>query len=135
MTPRALIIQDFDGFAFALRRMAEEAGFSCRETDLGEEGLDWARTEDFALYIVDDNLPDMSGFAILRALRRFDSISPAIFTTTAAHDADIVAAAIDHGADAVMAMPCTPAQGAVILRATCASTRGFGPLRRAWEAA
>ena len=44
-------------------------GFNVYTTDLGEEGVDLGKLYDHDIILLDLNLPDMSGFEVLRSLR------------------------------------------------------------------
>ena len=46
--------------------------------ELGEEGVDFARHFDYDAIILDLNLPDMSGFEVLRILRRAGIDTPVL---------------------------------------------------------
>ena len=44
--------------------------FNVYTTDLGEEGIDLGKIYDYDIILLDLNLPDMSGFYVLRKLQR-----------------------------------------------------------------
>ncbi|MDP1671450.1 MAG: response regulator, partial [Alphaproteobacteria bacterium] len=65
---RVLLIEDDSATAQGIELMLNQAGFNLYTTDLGEEGLDLGRLYDYDIIILDLNLPDMSGFDVLKKL-------------------------------------------------------------------
>src|SRR6201989_2109247 len=49
--------------------MLKSESFNVCTTDLGEEGVDLGRLYDYDIILLDLNLPDISGFEVLRSLR------------------------------------------------------------------
>ena len=49
--------------------MLKSETFNVYTTDLGEEGIDLGKLYDYEIILLDLNLPDMSGFDVLRTLR------------------------------------------------------------------
>jgi two-component system cell cycle response regulator CtrA len=49
--------------------MLESESFNVYSTDLGEEGVDLGKLYDYDIILLDLNLPDISGFEVLRSLR------------------------------------------------------------------
>ena len=49
--------------------MLKSESFNVYTTDLGEEGIDLGKLYDYDIILLDLNLPDMSGFEVLRTLR------------------------------------------------------------------
>jgi two-component system cell cycle response regulator CtrA len=66
---RALIIEDDSATAQSIELMLKSEGFNVYTTDLGEEGIDLGKVYDYDIILLDLNLPDMSGFEVLRSLR------------------------------------------------------------------
>ena len=66
---RVLLIEDEPTTAKAIELMLTTEGFNVYSTDLGEEGVDLGKLYDYDIILLDLNLPDMSGFEVLRSLR------------------------------------------------------------------
>ena len=66
---RILIVDDNVATRYAVRRVLEHHGFRVDEAGMGQDGLDAVAVNDFAALVLDVNLPDMSGFDVVRELR------------------------------------------------------------------
>jgi two-component system cell cycle response regulator CtrA len=66
---RVLLIEDDATVARSIELMLNQGGFNVYTTDLGEEGLDLGKLYDYDIIVLDLNLPDMSGYDVLRKLR------------------------------------------------------------------
>jgi two-component system, cell cycle response regulator CtrA len=66
---RVLLIEDDRATAQSIELMLKGESLNFYTTDLGEEGVDLAKIYDYDIILLDLNLPDMSGFDVLRALR------------------------------------------------------------------
>jgi two-component system cell cycle response regulator CtrA len=64
-----LLIEDDSATAQSIELMLKSEGFNVYTTDLGEEGIDLGKVYDYDIILLDLNLPDMSGFEVLRSLR------------------------------------------------------------------
>jgi two-component system, cell cycle response regulator CtrA len=66
---RVLLIEDDRAAAQSIELMLRFERFNVYTTDLGEEGIDLGKLYDYDIILLDLNLPDMSGFEVLRTLR------------------------------------------------------------------
>src|SRR3984957_11859851 len=66
---RVLLIEDDSATAQSIELMLKSESFNVYTTDLGEEGIDLGKIYDYDIILLDLNLPDMSGFEVLRSLR------------------------------------------------------------------
>ena len=66
---RVLLIEDDSATAQSIELMLKSESFNVFTTDLGEEGADLGKLYDYEIILLDLNLPDMSGFEVLRTLR------------------------------------------------------------------
>ena len=66
---RVLVIEDDRATAQSIELMLKSESFNVYTTDLGEEGIDLGKIYDYDIILLDLNLPDMSGFEVLRSLR------------------------------------------------------------------
>jgi two-component system, cell cycle response regulator CtrA len=66
---RVLLIEDDSAAAQSIELMLKSESFTVYATDLGEEGIDLGKIYDYDIILLDLNLPDMSGFEVLRSLR------------------------------------------------------------------
>ena len=66
---RVLLIEDDNSTAQSIELMLKSESFNVFTTDLGAEGSDLCKLYDYEIILLDLNLPDMSGFEVLRTLR------------------------------------------------------------------
>src|SRR6266480_4632364 len=66
---RVLLIEDDSATAQSIELMLKSESFNIYTTDLGEEGVDLGKLYDYDIIVLDLNLPDMSGYEVLRTLR------------------------------------------------------------------
>jgi two-component system cell cycle response regulator CtrA len=66
---RVLLIEDDRSIAQSIELMLKSENFNVYTTDLGAEGIDLGKLYDYDIILLDLNLPDMSGYEVLRTLR------------------------------------------------------------------
>ena len=66
---RVLLIEDDSATAQTIELMLGSERFNVYTTDLGEEGIDLGKLFDYDIILLDLNLPDVSGYEVLRTLR------------------------------------------------------------------
>src|SRR5436190_4188808 len=65
---RVLLIEDDSAMARSIELMLRSEGLNVYTTDLGEEGIDLGKLYDYDIIVLDLQLPDMSGFEVLKTL-------------------------------------------------------------------
>ena len=101
---RVLLIEDDSATAQSIELMLKSESFNLYTTDLGEEGVDLGKTDDYDIILLDLNLPDMSGFDVLRSLRASKVKAPILNLTGLAAIEDKVRG-LGFGADDYLTKP------------------------------
>jgi two-component system, cell cycle response regulator CtrA len=101
---RVLVIEDDISTARSLELMLKSESFNVYTTDLGEEGIDLGKIYDYDIILLDLNLPDMSGFEVLRSLRVSRVKTPTLILSGLAGVDDRIKA-LGGGADDYMTKP------------------------------
>ena len=101
---RVLLIEDDSATAQSIELMLNNDGFNVCNTDFGEEGIDLGKLYDYDVIVLDLQLPDMSGYEVLKSLRLAKVRTPVlILSGNVIVDAKV--RALDFGADDYMNKP------------------------------
>jgi two-component system cell cycle response regulator CtrA len=101
---RVLLIEDDSATAQSIELMLKSESFNVYTTDLGEEGVDLGKLYDYDIILLDLNLPDMSGYEVLRTLRVSKVRTPILILSGVAGIEDKVRG-LDFGADDYISKP------------------------------
>src|SRR5437762_3707568 len=101
---RVLLIEDDSAMARSIELMLRSEGFNVYATDLGKEGIDLGKLYDYDIIVLDLNLPDMSGYEVLRSLRVTKIKTPILILSGMAGIEDKVQG-LCHGADDYLTKP------------------------------
>src|SRR3954466_6940583 len=101
---RVLLVEDDASVAQSIELMLKSENFNTYTTDLGEEGVDLGKLYDYDIILLDLNLPDMSGYEVLRSLRVAKVKTPILILSGLAGIADKVKG-LGFGADDSLTKP------------------------------
>ncbi len=101
---RVLIVEDDDAIATGLALNLKLAGRPTAIARDGDDAIKQIQTEDFALVLLDINLPKRNGLEVLSALRASDNLVPVIVLSARSGEFDKVAA-LRLGADDYVTKP------------------------------
>jgi two-component system, OmpR family, catabolic regulation response regulator CreB len=116
MSPmKILIVDDEPAIAETLAYALRADGFTTTSCTLGGEALAVLDNGEHDLVVLDIGLPDMSGFDVCRALRRFSDI-PVLFLTARSDEVDRIVG-LELGGDDYVAKPFSPREVVSRIRA------------------
>ncbi|MDO5628545.1 MAG: response regulator transcription factor [Mobilicoccus sp.] len=101
---RVLVVEDEPGMARALRKGLSAEGFGVEVATDGPAGLDMARFGEFDAVLLDVMLPGMSGYDVVRTLRREENWVPVLMVSAKDGEYD-EADGLDVGADDYLTKP------------------------------
>ncbi len=86
--PKILVVDDTHANLVAMRRLLADCGAELIEADSGNQALALCLDHDFALILLDVNMPDMDGFEVAALLGETEQLreTPIIFVTAAYAD-------------------------------------------------
>lgn len=99
-----LLIEDDITFANGIALLLKSQGFNVYSTGLGEEGIDLGKLCDYELILLDLELPDISGYEVLRELRHCKVQTPVLIISGLA-DVPHKVEALAFGADDYLTKP------------------------------
>jgi DNA-binding response OmpR family regulator len=107
---RLLIVDDNVATRYALRRRFEQQGYVIDEAGTGTEGLALIAQTDYDALILDVNLPDMTGFDIVRQIRQQPrtALVPVVHVSAASIQPHDIITGLETGADAYLTHPIDP---------------------------
>ncbi len=105
-----LIVDDNVATRYALRRRLEQQGYVIDEAGTGAEGLALIAANEYHALILDVNLPDMTGFDIVREIRQHarTELVPVIHVSAASIQTHDIVTGLETGADAYLTHPIDP---------------------------
>jgi DNA-binding response OmpR family regulator len=130
---RILIVDDNAATRYSVRRVLEHHGFRVEEAGTGTEGLVQLNTQDFGALVLDVNLPDMSGFDVVRQLRENPRMQllPVVHVSAASIATGDLITGLNAGADAYLVHPVDPDVLLATLRSLLRARRAEDALRDA----
>ena len=106
---RLLLVEDDAALVRGLVTLLRSGGYAVDHVGSGAAALEVVADEPYSLVILDIGLPDMSGFEVLRDLRRRGSKTPVLVLTARDALQDRIAG-LDLGGDDYMLKPFEPAE-------------------------
>lgn len=130
---RILIVDDNAATRYSVRRVLEHHGFGVEEAGTGGEGLQRLAEQNFGAVVLDVNLPDMSGFDVVRALRADErrQLLPVLHVSAASIATGDLITGLNAGADAYLIHPVDPDVLLATLRSLLRARRAEEALREA----
>jgi two-component system, cell cycle response regulator CtrA len=101
---RALLVEDDAAIARSIELMLQIEEINVYRTDLGEEGVDLGKVYDYDIILLDLNLPDISGYEVLRSLRSAKVVTPVLILSGLANIEDKIRG-LGLGADDYLSKP------------------------------
>lgn len=120
---RILLVEDDPALSRGLVASLKAAGHVVDAAYDGESAIEMANDEPYALITLDLGLPDVSGFDVLRTLRRQGCKTPILVLTARDAVADRVTG-LDLGADDYLLKPFEPSELEARLRALLRRSQG-----------
>lgn len=101
---RVLVVEDYDPLRKAVGQALREVGYAVDASADGEEGLWYARSNDYDAIVLDIMLPGVDGLTIVSRLRKAGRTAPVLLLTAKDTVEDRVAG-LDQGADDYLVKP------------------------------
>src|SRR5262249_12676971 len=97
MFPCILYVEDNKDTARYLKELLTREGYDLWTVGTVSKGLEFARSEAFVLFLIDNGLPDGTGLALCRMIRDFNKHTPILFYS-ASYDPALRQLALSAGA-------------------------------------
>ena len=107
MADLVLIVDDDTAVLKTLYKVIRSSGLDAETTESGEEALRMLKEKDYALLLLDINMPRMDGFEIIELLRKRGSKIPIIVVSARKNEYDTLYG-LDIGADDFVTKPFNP---------------------------
>ena len=108
MSKKILLVDDSLTARMYHRQILEKNGFECEEAENGMEALEKAQLNEYALYIVDINMPVLDGYSFVKRLREGEGhLAPVIMVSTESESKDMDLA-YESGASMYLIKPARP---------------------------
>ena len=101
---RVLYVEDHEDTRELITIVLRQRDFEVANANTVDLGVRLASEERFDLYLLDSWLPDGSGLDLCRRIRKFDQVTPILFYSAAAYEAD-KNMALSAGAQAYLIKP------------------------------
>src|SRR6202048_716149 len=121
---RVLLVEDDSATAQSIELMLKSESFNVYTTDLGEEGVDLGKLYDYDIILLDLNLPDMSGFEVLRALR-LSKVKTSILILSGLTGTEDKVKGLGFGADDYMTKPFHKGELVARIHAIVRRSKGY----------
>src|SRR3954466_8602352 len=103
---KVLVVEDDPRISDVLEYALKAEGHDVQKAQRGREAIEMARRSVPALIVLDVGLPDIDGFEVCRAVRKFSDV-PVIFLTSRSDEIDRVVG-LEIGGDDYMIKPFSP---------------------------
>ncbi|PPU42074.1 hybrid sensor histidine kinase/response regulator [Xanthomonas arboricola pv. populi] len=129
--PHILVVDDNAVTRYSVRRVLEHHQFVVDEAGTGTDGLARLAEQAFAAVVLDVNLPDMSGFDIVRTLRAEPrtALLPVVHVSAASIATGDMITGLEAGADAYLIHPVDPSVLVATLRTLLRARQAEDALR------
>jgi DNA-binding response OmpR family regulator len=103
MSTKILVIDDDIAITELMSMLLKTHGFEVITTNTGAEGINIARTKNPSVVLLDLMMPDVDGWQVCKAVRKFSNVP--ILILSAINDPRMVASVLDAGADDFLVKP------------------------------
>jgi len=103
---KLLVVEDDPRISDVLEYALKAEGYDVQKTQRGRDAIEMAKISSPALIVLDVGLPDLDGFEVCRAIRKFSEV-PIIFLTSRSDEIDRVVG-LEIGGDDYVVKPFSP---------------------------